>query len=208
MSNNDKGLAEAVPKVEKEAVEFLLIFSIKASRGFISKDQFGIVHQGTCYSHTLFLATGKFVWFVAGTLCKSHKVQQFHGTLFSFLVRGACYEGRHHHIFQGSELGQKLVKLEDEADVAVAETCHAVGGKVGNILACYDDTAFVGSVQSAYNLQQRGLASTAGTHDADHLALAHLQVDALEHLQIAKTLLYSFYLDHDHWSGYSSITLV
>ena len=189
-------------------MQFLLVLAVQTARRFVGKYQFGIVHQGTCYSHTLFLATGKFVWLVVGTLGKSHKVQQFHSTLLSLLVRGACYEGRHHHIFQGCELGQELVKLEDEADVAVAETCHAVGGKVGNILACYDDTAFVGPVQSTHNLQQRGLASTAGTHDADHLALAHLQVDALEHLQIAKTLLYTFYSYHDHWSGYSSITLV
>ena len=74
------------------------------------------------------------------------------------------------------------MKLEHETYVLVAETCQTVGAELCNVLAGNDNLAGIRLVQSADNLQESSLAGTTGTDDTHHLALAYLQVYALEHL--------------------------
>ena len=75
------------------------------------------------------------------------------------------------------------MELEDEAQVAVAEVGELLLGEGGDIDAVDDDGAGVGAVECADNLQQGGLAGSAGADDADHLATVDVEVDAFEHLE-------------------------
>ena len=75
------------------------------------------------------------------------------------------------------------MKLEHEADMTVAEVAELLRRQLTDIDTVDNDSSTVGLVEGADNLQQRGLARSAGAYDAHHLAAVDMQVDALEHLQ-------------------------
>ena len=74
------------------------------------------------------------------------------------------------------------MELEDEAEVAVAEVGQGLLGEAGRVDAVNTYGTAVGAVERADNLQQRGLAGTAGPDDADHLAAVDVEVNAFENL--------------------------
>ena len=75
------------------------------------------------------------------------------------------------------------MELEHETDVLVAEARQRLLTEGRDVGAVDDDGAAVGAVQRADDLQQGGLAGAAGAHDAHHLALCDVQVNAFQDFQ-------------------------
>ena len=67
--------------------------------------------------------------------------------------------------------------------MAVAEIAKGFLRKGGGVDAINTYGTRVGLVECTDDLQQCGLAGTAGADDAHYFALVDVQVDALEHLQ-------------------------
>ena len=84
---------------------------------------------------------------------------------------------------------EQVKALEHHAD-ALAQAVQ-VGVQVRQVLAAEPDVAAVRLLQQVQAAKQRGLAGAGGADDAHHLALLHVQVDALEDLQGAKGLFQS-----------------
>ena len=178
VSDDDKGLAEFVAKVEEQLVKFFLVLSVERSRWFIGQDDSRIVDQRTGHSHTLFLTTREFVGFVGGAIGQSHKLQQLLGTLLSLLRRSACNISWNHDILDGSKLGQQLVELEHKTQMLVAEIGQFLSRQATGVDAINNHLSAIGTVERTDNLQQGGLTGSAGANDTYHLALVDMKVDA------------------------------
>jgi len=120
------------------------------------------------------------------TVGKSHELEQFHGSLLGFAAPFAGDEGGDHHILQSRELRQQLMELKHETDMLVAEVGKFVGGQLVDIDVIDDDSAAVGLVECANDLQQGGFAGSGWSDDADDLAFVDVQVNTFEHLQLTK----------------------
>ena len=79
------------------------------------------------------------------------------------------------------ELGQQVVELEDEADVAVAKRHELRVGQIPQRAAGDPDAAGVDRVEPAQHVQQRALADARGADDGDHLALLDRHVEVAQH---------------------------
>ena len=93
------------------------------------------------------------------------------------------------------------MKLKHEAYPAVAQPGQTALGEAVDTLAVDEHLAAGGGIQCAHNLEQRGLAGAAAADDAYEFTLTDGEVDALEHLKGAETLVNVLQLYHWPWSG-------
>ena len=107
-------------------------------------------------------------------------------------------------VLEGGHVGEEVEALEDHADRG------ALPGHLGflqlvegvALLAVADDGAVDGDppavdlLQVVDAAQEGGFARAGRAEDHHHLAAAHVQVDALEHLEAAKALVHPFGEDH------------
>ena len=133
---------------------------------------------------------------MVGAVGESHEVEQFESAFLRLGCAFASDVSGYHDVLECRELGQELVKLEDEADVLIAEVAQLVRREAHHVYAVNAYLAAVGLVERAHYLQQCGLAGTARAYNAHYFSFVYMQVDALEHLQRAEALGYSFYVDH------------
>ena len=75
----------------------------------------------------------------------------------------------------GSQRGQQIEFLEDEADFAICACACAPIGQRGEVDAVDQHTSGVGVRQAAQDVEQRRLAAARGADDADELTLLHLR---------------------------------
>ena len=132
----------------------------------------------------LALAAGQLAGAVAHAASEADLLQQRPGALAA-AAGTAADEGGHHHVLKRGELGQEVVELEDEADVAVAEVREAAVVEGEDVDAGNLQAAGGGPVEGAEDVEEGALADAGGPGDAQGLAGEDLQVDALEHLQPA-----------------------
>ena len=88
------------------------------------------------------------------------------------------------------------MELEDETEMLVAEIAQFLGAEAAHINAIHLYAATIWLVKGTDNLEKSGLAGTTRSDDTYHLALVNMQVDALEYLQGAEALGYTFYINH------------
>jgi len=96
-------------------------------------------------------------------------------------ARHAADPQRHGDVVARAELGQQVVELVDEAQVAVAQRALLRGAQPGERLLHQRDAAGRRRIQPAQQVQQRALARARSTDDGHGLARAHREVHALEH---------------------------
>ena len=85
--------------------------------------------------------------------------------------------------------------LKDEADFFGAEAREAGFIQTRDVGSVDDGYASGGRVESAENIDQRGLAGARGAHDGDPLALFDGEGDAVEGAHAAKFFAQIFDLD-------------
>ena len=77
----------------------------------------------------------------------------------------------------------------------VAELALFLGAEAAHINAVQLYAATVWLVEGTDNLEKSGLTGTTRSDDTNHFALVNMQVDALEYLQGAEALCYTFYIN-------------
>src|SRR5690606_14259005 len=87
---------------------------------------------------------------------------------------------RYRDVFQGSHCRDEMEGLEDDADMAAAETRQRVLAQPAKRLAGHDDLAGIGPFEAGHDHQQRRLAGTRGADEANCLTGTYMQVDVLE----------------------------
>ena len=88
------------------------------------------------------------------------------------------------------------MELEDETEMLVAEIAQFLSAEATHINAVHLYAAAIRLVEGTDNLEKSGLAGTTRSDDTDYFALVNMQVDALEYLQGAEALCYTFYINH------------
>ena len=78
--------------------------------------------------------------------------------------------------------------LEDEADPPVPERGQVLPAEAEDVGPCDAERAAVGGQQGAEDLQEGGLAGAGRAHDGHDLALFHLEINALEDLEVPEML--------------------
>ena len=190
VGDDDERLTKLIAKAEEEFVKLFLVVRIKATRWLIGEYHVGIVHQGTSHGYALFLTARELGRLVGGAVGQTHEVEQLKCTLLDLSIGTACYHARYHHVLRCCKLWQELVKLEYEAEVLAAKACKLLGGEAEHVFACNRERTFVGPLERAHDLQQGGLSRSAGTYDAHYFVGLNVEVDALEHFELAEGFVY------------------
>jgi hypothetical protein len=95
----------------------------------------------------------------------------------------ACLQG---NVLERGEEGQKVVGLEDKADVAAAPRRALLVVEASQVGIEDGDGPFGGSLERTDERDQRRLATTAGAHDRQCAALRNPQVDAVDGVNVPR----------------------
>lgn len=87
-------------------------------------------------------------------------------------------------VFEGSELGEEEVMLENKAHAAVAQGGTIAGVGVIEGFAMDEDISRGGAFEAAENVKEGGFAGAGGAAKEDFLTCIHLQIDSTEHVQV------------------------
>jgi hypothetical protein len=98
-------------------------------------------------------------------------------------------------VLEGGEVGEEVEALEDHADAAPLARDFGIRQLVEEVAL-----APVADELARHPAQEGALARAGGADDAEHLALRHPEVDALEHLVAAEALAH-VRCDHDRVGG-------
>ena len=127
------------------------------------------------------LAAGQFARTMGDPVAETHGVKQLCSNRFRFFPWRSADEERHGNVLKGSEFRQQVMKLIDEAEVAVAPItprCFTQGGK---ILPQQAHAARRRRIEPAQEVEQRAFPGAGGPHHRHRLAGADLQVYAAQH---------------------------
>ena len=108
-------------------------------------------------------------------------------------------------VVQHRQVGKELVALKDHAHLL------AQGGEIpalpGNGSPLQSDSAALDGLKGVDAAQKGAFAAAAGTHDDHHLALAHGEVQAVEHGVLAVALYEALYSEERFCHGLTSTAL-
>ena len=83
----------------------------------------------------------------------------------------------HHHVFEGGQLRQQVIELEDEPERAVSEAVALGIGLIVDARVLEMNLAGIGPVEQPQDVQQRALSRPARARHGHHLAALDFQID-------------------------------
>lgn len=195
MGDDDKGLVQLVAEAEEKAVQFVSGLGVEVSRGFVREDGAGGVDEGAGDGDALLFPAGEFGRFVGCPFFESEEFEQGGGFAGGFAAAVAFDPGGDADVFESGEFRQEVMELENEADVAVAESGELAGRVAGDIFAVVEDFAAVGGVERAEDVEKGAFAGTAGAGDGDHFTVGDDEVDAAQDAEgaVAFDDIFDFY---------------
>jgi hypothetical protein len=101
----------------------------------------------------------------------------------------ARQQQRQFDVLLGRQHRHQVVELEDETDVVAAPGRQLPGAHRVDALPVDVDLTAAGRIQSADQVEQRGLARTRRAHQCDEVALLDVQVDAVQNLDLFRAAL-------------------
>jgi hypothetical protein len=88
--------------------------------------------------------------------------------------------GDDRHVFARGQARDQVVELEHEADVVAAEARQLAVAGLGQVLAVVPDVAVRGHVETAQDVQERGLAAAGRAEQHHELAGIQIEIDAAQ----------------------------
>ena len=186
--HHDRRAAVLVDR-EEEIVNLRARRGVEVARRLVGQDELRLEDQRARQGHALLLAARELAGAVGGALLEAHFVEQRSREPLHLALRPPLDQTRHHHVFQGVELRQEVVELEDEADRAVSQVRQAGAGQRGELLAGEADGAGAGDVERPHAVQKRGFPRAGRADDGDELPLVDREVDPFEHVELASHVL-------------------
>ena len=126
---------------------------------------------------------------VLRAVCQADDAQGGHRALAAFALRQGRQQQRQLDVLDGVQHRDEVIELEDEADVAAAPVGQLALGQRRQIGARDRDLARGDAVDAGDQVQQRRLARAGRAHQRDELALGHVEVDAVEDLDLLRVAL-------------------
>lgn len=84
------------------------------------------------------------------------------------------------HIFQRCQVSDQIIKLEHKANIISAVVCQLLLSVRGNFFSIQQDLSLRQRIHSAKDIQDRCLASAAGSDDHAEFAFFDFEIDALQ----------------------------
>ena len=160
--------------------------TVERAGRLVGEQDVGIVDDGARDGHALHLTAGHLVRRFVQLVAQADLFQRLDGACAPLLTRDAGERERELDVCQHALVRDEVVALKDKADGVVA-----VGVPVAVVVflrgAAIDDEVAGGvAVESADDVQQRGLAAAGLSEDRHELILAEGDVDALERLDLRR----------------------
>ena len=95
--------------------------------------------------------------------------------LFRLPLLGAAQQQRHGHIFQGRKLRQQVMKLPDEANLAIAELSRGLAGKRSQPQVAAVYVTLGSGIKRSQDVQQGTLAGSGLAYNGKHFTLFHAE---------------------------------
>ena len=102
-------------------------------------------------------------------------------------------------VFQTIQCGKQIEELENEANLVAANAREVVVGKRSQILTVNGDGSAAGPIQSANQIQERGLSGTGRADNRDKIAVIDLKIHVIQRARLSFSFEYLGYtgqLDH------------
>ena len=165
---------------------------VQIARRLVCKDNLWLCNKSARNAHTLLLSAGHLRRLVVRAGEQTHFFQFFTRQLFPLLFPHAFEHQRQGHVFRSRHGRQKIVALENEPQVLLAEIRQFVLCHCGNIMLANQHPAFGGLFQPCKLVEQCGFAAAGSADDTAHLPFADFQADVVQrdHLFLA----YAVYL--------------
>jgi hypothetical protein len=173
MSYHNQGNPFLSVQFGKELTQGLRGPMVESTGGFICEQKTRAVYQSAHDGGSLPFATGKLSGPVRGAFAETYPFEQplspfFDG--FSATVPGLAFsrrERRHQHIFKKGALGQEVVRLKHETDLAVPHRCKFEIVQPTHVPAAQQDLAAGWPIQGADDLQEGALARSRWADDGE-----------------------------------------
>jgi hypothetical protein len=146
-------------------------------------------------------AAGKLAGIFERLLGNLHPLEEVHGGLFRLFLRNLAHPDRRQRaVLQDGQMREQVEVLEHHADLAP----HLVDllEIVGEFLAVDDDLALLVLLQPVDAADHGRLARPRRAADDDALAAHHLEVDVLQHVELAVPFVHADDLDGDIGVGH------
>ena len=142
---------------------------VKRARRLVKEQQLRLHAKRARDRRALLLPAGKLAGVGVGAIGKTHFPEQRHGFL-AYLGDGALLHlhGRVHHVFQKREVGEKVIALEYETEIAadgVQLGFRRVNAVLRGIFSFINDVAAVGGLEQRCASEQRGFAAAGRPDD-------------------------------------------
>src|SRR5437879_1157477 len=179
--HHDRLAAVAIQHLQ-QAQNFVGGLAIQVPGGLVAHQQLRIGHQRARDRDALLLAARQFLRLVLGTIGKSHHLQR-HGDILLALRGGElCQQQRQLDVALSAQHRHQVVELEHEADVVCAPLRQLAARKVVDAATADVDLARAGLIETADQVEQRGLARARRTHERDEVALGNIERESVQDL--------------------------
>ena len=161
-------------------------FAVERAGRLVGEQDVRVVDDGARDGHALHLAAGHLVRRLVELVAKTDLFQHLDGARTPLLARDARERQRELDICQHALVRDEVVALKDEADGVVAVRVPVAVVILLRGAAVDDEVTGGVAVQTADDVQQRGLAAAGLAQNCDELALTKGDVDALERLNLRR----------------------
>ncbi len=164
-------------------MEFASGIDIEVPRRFIGEDNLRTVGQRAGYRDPLLFPSRKLFRPVTHPIFQTDIFEELFRSITSLAFAFACDQGRNHDIFEGREIVEEIVMLENEADMAIAEQgsaalVHVIEGTPVNL-----HFPFGRFIQTAENMQQSRFTDPGMPYHSDHISLVYAEFNPFEDRQ-------------------------
>src|SRR5207237_8924432 len=136
------------------------------------------------YTTLLRSTTRQLPGLVIGAIGKADDLQRHRDILPALRSGEPGQEQRQLDVALGAEHRHQVVELEHEADVVCAPVCELAAGELVDAAAADHDLPGGRLIQTADQIEERGLARARRTHQRDEVALRDVQSEAVQNFDL------------------------
>jgi hypothetical protein len=180
MRDDDDGAPFLPIEMVEQVEHFLTRVRVQVAGRLVGLDDARIVRQGTGDGDALLLSTGKLGGFVCHAVAQSNTFQQRLRARPSRRRGNAVENHGELYVLECRHRRDQVKSLEDKADFLSPVGCQIVLIQLRDVTSANPDFALGGTIQSAKQIEQRGLSRPRRPHHCQKIASIDLQVDAVQ----------------------------
>src|SRR2546422_2369841 len=153
---------------------------VEVAGRLVGEQDAGVVHQCSRDGHALALAARQLVRLVLHPVPEPHALQRPRRLRATRLRPEPRVDERQLHVVQGGRAGEQVERLEDEADLLVADPGQLIVGQIGDLLPVEPVLAAGRRVEAADQVHERRLPRARRSHHRHVLIAPDLDADATQ----------------------------